>query len=640
MRIVLVLFFLVTSDFVNAQRSHLEQGDDFFRKRYYVEAIQEYQLALNEKVVVKKFYMTERIAKTYRMLFDYENAVIWYEKLMEFKDENTSENCLHYGLLLMNLERYQDAKKIFEIYVRKNAINDNEYSKWCEWAILNKDSSRKFSVYKTDIETGSRSMGIAFYKNGLVFANPQIQDFTTKTAFYDLAYTECLDSVKFKKPEILPGDLNRSFYEGTPNFSSDQQVLYYSGNATTATKYRSSKAKKLRISEDGINILKIYSANLENGNWTNINELSFNGADFDCVFPFITDNGKSIYFASNMKGGIGGFDIYRCTKNDDGTWNLPVNLGSKVNSVMDEMYPFVRGDSLFYSSKGKPGFVGADIYVAHLTGGAIGEVSNLGKPFNSSKDDFSTLFRSEKGLLCGYFSSNREGSHGYDRIYYFKQHPKPIYPDTIRGIALNKITLQPLRVVKIVLTKKIIGKAPEIVDSKKTSVTGKVELVLDKNIEYSVSFNAEGFQSKVVEIPANERKDVLAMFGELQLEPSIAKNTVIKIPNIYFDYDKATLRPESFKVLTQIIDFLNSNPTVRVEMSAHTDSRGSDPYNLKLSQKRAESTVKYLIEHGIDPKRLVPKGYGETKILNHCKNGAKCSEEEHEFNRRVEMKVL
>jgi outer membrane protein OmpA-like peptidoglycan-associated protein len=133
---------------------------------------------------------------------------------------------------------------------------------------------------------------------------------------------------------------------------------------------------------------------------------------------------------------------------------------------------------------------------------------------------------------------------------------------------------------------------------------------------------------------------VLAAFGELQMEPAIAKNTVIKIPNIYFDYDKATLRPESFKVLAQIIDFLNDNPSIRVEMSAHTDARGSDPYNLKLSQKRAESTVKYLIEHGIDAKRLVPKGYGETKILNQCKNGVKCSEEDHEFNRRVEMKVL
>jgi outer membrane protein OmpA-like peptidoglycan-associated protein/tetratricopeptide (TPR) repeat protein len=625
---------------VHAQRSHLEQGDDYFRKRYYVEAIQEYQLALNEKVVVKRFYMTERVAKTYRMLFDYENAVTWYGKLMEFKEENSAENMLHYALLLMNLERYEEAKKVFEQYVAKAALPKNEYKEWCDWAMLHKDSVRKFSVYKTDIETGSRSMGIAFYKEGLVFANPQIQDFATKTAFYDLAYVKCFDSVKFDKPLMLTGDLNRSFYEGTPNFSSDQQTLYYSGNATTVTKYRPRKAEKLKISEEGINILKIYSVNLQNGNWTNVKELSFNGSEFDCVFPFLTADGKSIYFASNMKSSLGGYDIYRSDANPDGSWSLPVNLGPKVNSALDEMYPFVKGDSLFFSSKGKAGFGGADIYVAKLKGRVVEEVSNLGKPFNSSKDDFSFIVREDKGLLHGYFSSNREGTHGYDRIYYFRQHPKPVYPDTISGIALNKITLQPLRDVKITLVKKPSGKPVEKVKEKITDVTGKVELILDKNVEYTVSFEAPGFQTKTIDVPASDRKDVLAAFGELQMEPAIAKNTVIKIPNIYFDYDKATLRPESFKVLAQIIDFLNDNPSIRVEMSAHTDARGSDPYNLKLSQKRAESTVKYLIEHGIDAKRLVPKGYGETKILNQCKNGVKCSEEDHEFNRRVEMKVL
>jgi tetratricopeptide (TPR) repeat protein len=127
--------------------------------------------------------MTERVAKTYRMLFDYENAVTWYGKLMEFKEENSAENMLHYALLLMNLERYEEAKKVFEQYVAKAALPKNEYKEWCDWAMLHKDSVRKFSVYKTDIETGSRSMGIAFYKEGLVFANPQIQDFATKTAF-------------------------------------------------------------------------------------------------------------------------------------------------------------------------------------------------------------------------------------------------------------------------------------------------------------------------------------------------------------------------------------------------------------------------------------------------------------------------
>ena len=637
---VFILFAFAFISPVKAQRTHLEQGDDYFQKRYYVEAIQEYQLALNEKVVVKKYYMTERVAATYRMLFDYENAAIWYAKLAEFKEENATLNLFHYAQLLMNLEKYTEAKTIFSQYATRANKPVKDFENWCNWAISHKDSTKKFSVYVTDIETGSRSMGIAFYQEGLVYSKPQIQDFDKKTAFYDLAYLKFKDSIHFELPLLLQGELNRSFYEGTPNFSKDQQTLFYTGNSTTITKYRPKKAKKLNISKEGINILKIYSASLQGGNWTNIKELSFNANEFDCVFPFITENGKTIYFVSNMPGGIGGYDIYRTDANTDGTWGLPVNLGPQVNTEFDEMYPYAKGDSLFFSSKGRAGFGGADIYVAKMNGKNISSVENLGKPFNSSKDDFSFIINEQNGLLQGYFSSNREGTHGYDRIYYFKQHPKPIYPDTINGIAINKITLQPLSNVKITLLKKPVGKEVEKIEEKITGKTGAVELILDKNIPYEVSFEVAGFQKKTIEVPAVDREDVIASFGELQLEPDIKKNTIIKIPNIYFDYDKATLRPESFKILAQIINFLNDNPTIRVEMSAHTDARGSDAYNLKLSQKRAESTVKYLVDHGIAKSRLVPKGYGETKILNQCKNGVKCSEEEHEFNRRVEMKVL
>lgn len=638
----LMIFFyaavLVQTAF--AQRTHLEMGDEYFRKRFYREAIQEYQLALNEKVVVKKYYMTERVARTYRMLFDYENAALWYGKLLEFKEENEAENIFHYGVLLMNLEKYSEAKTAFSEYATRIQKPASEFLTWCDWAVVHKDSTVKYSVYKTDLETGSRSMGIAFYKNGLVYAKPQILEFNEKTAFYDLAYVACKDSVKFDLPVVLQGDLNRSFYEGTPNFSADQQTLYYTGNSSLTTKYRPRKADKLKISQSGVNILKIYIATVKSEVWSGVQEFVFNSNEYDCVFPHLTQDGKALYFVSNMPGGLGGYDIYRSMKDASGKWMKPENLGNKVNTAFDEMYPFVNGDSLFFSSKGKPGFGGADIYVARLNGNAVQEVSNLGKPFNSPKDDFSFIAKRVNGLLEGYFSSNREGTHGYDRIYFFRQHPKPVYPDTISGIALNKITLQPLKNVKITLVRKDPKKGNEQVEQKVTNETGKVELILDKHIPYEVTFELDGFQKKVVEIPAEERDDAIAQFGDLQLEPAIAKNTVIKIPNIYFDYDKATLRPESFKVLAQIIDFLNDNPTIRVEMSAHTDARGSDPYNLKLSQKRAESTVKYLIEHGIDAKRLVPKGYGETKILNQCKNGVKCSEEEHEFNRRVEMKVL
>lgn len=622
---------------LSAQRSHLELGDDYFRKRFYREAIAEYQLALQEKVVVKKYYMTERVAKTYRMLFDYENAVIWYTKLMEFKDENALENIFYLALLQMNLEQYDQARITFMEYVKRNSSTDNPFNDWCSFAQSMKDSIRKYSVYKTSIETGSRSMGLAYFKEGLVYAHPQIKDFTVHTSFYDLAYLKANDSIQFAAPEILVGQLNKSFYEGTPCFSADQKTLYYSGNSTTVTKYRKKK-NSASFSKEGVNILKIFKSEWVNNAWSLPVELNFNSNEYDCVFPSLSADGKTIYFASNMPGGKGGFDIYRSEMDENGQWKTPQNLGELVNSPWDEMYPYVLGDSLFFSSKGKVGFGGADIFVAQLKEKQVLSVSNMGKPFNSPKDDFSFIAKWNNQLMEGYFSSNREGNSGYDYVYFFREHPKPLLPDTISGIAMNKITLQPLKGVKIKLIRK--DSIPELTAQFVTDKSGEVELILDKNVPYEVSFELEGFQKKVVEIPADKREDAIAKFGDLQMEPEIKKNTVIKIPNIYFDFDKATLRPESFNVLAQIIQFLNDNPTIRVELSAHTDARGNDAYNMKLSQKRAESTVRYLVEHGIPASRLVPKGYGETKIQNQCKNGVKCSEEEHEFNRRVEMKVL
>lgn len=150
----------------------------------------------------------------------------------------------------------------------------------------------------------------------------------------------------------------------------------------------------------------------------------------------------------------------------------------------------------------------------------------------------------------------------------------------------------------------------------------------------------EGFKHVEIEVPPSNREDIVAYFGRITMEPEAKKNTIIDIPNIYFDYDKATIREESFPILENIVNYLNGNPEIRVELSAHTDARGSDWYNLRLSDRRAKSTLDYLVEKGIAPSRLISKGYGEKMLRNHCKNGVQCSDEEHEYNRRVEMKIL
>ncbi len=644
MKIICAVVFTLISLAGSAQREHLDKGDEFFKFRFYREAIEEYKLALEEDVVVNKFYMTQQIAKTYKLLFDYEKAELWYSKLIALGDENTPDNYLHYAQILCNNEKYKDAESVYDQYLTKAQKTDlkSDYRLLTSWPQENPDSLWDMAVYETNIETGSRSMGLHFQDNKMYFGMPVIQNFENKTAFYDLATAERMDSINFGAPKKLAGSTNRSFYEGTPFLSQDGKYLYYTSNGSERTKYRDKKKQKkdFDLSKSGINLLKIFRAENVSGSWENVRELNINSQNYNSAFPHISKDGKKLFFASDREGTIGGFDLYVCDRVNDSTWSEPVNLGPNINSDQDEMYPFTNDTAFFYSSRGLPGYGGADVFWTHLENLKRNEVYNLGIPVNSPKDDFSfILIPNEEALLEGYLSSNRAGTHGYDHIVYFKQAPAPVYPDTIIGTALNKITLNPIVGVDIIL-KKYDGDNLNDDFKDQTKEDGNITLILEKEIPYQVTFKKEGFKPVVIEIPEKDRDDVLAKFGKIELEPVAVKNTVIKIPNIYFDFDKASIRKESYKVLDNIVQYLNDNPKIRVELSAHTDSRGSDWYNLKLSERRAQSTVKFLVDKGISKSRLVPKGYGEKKILNKCKNYVKCSDEEHEFNRRVELKVL
>ena len=430
-----------------------------------------------------------------------------------------------------------------------------------------------------------------------------------------------------------------------------------------------------------------------------------------------------------MEGGEGGYDLYVSYKKGE-SWSKPKNMGPLVNSEFNEMTPFCLENELYFSSKGNIGYGGSDIFKAKLdVDGNVESVENIGKPFNSSKDDFAFVLNSDK--VHGYLSSNRDGAHGYDYVYAFEKFDVRS-PDTISGIAKNRITGLPIKGIKISVQPLDNGVFQKLEESDKdghiglilpkgkefvvkfdapgfepkeitipaedrsdvlslfgnlelipaaeknpsdtitgiamnritslpiegikvsvqpkgndvfdkigeTDKDGKIELILAKGKEFVVKFDASGFEPKEINVPAGDRSDILALFGSLEFTPQANKDQIITFDKIYFNYDKATIRKESLPALEKILTYLNYYKDITVELSAHTDARGSDSYNQVLSQKRAEATVKWLIEHGIDESRMVPKGYGESKLINRCKNGVSCSDSEHMKNRRVELKVL
>jgi len=636
---ITLIALVIISTVAVGQKKHLANGDEFFNNRMYKEAIEEYKLALDEKVVFSQYKMTKRIAQTYKLLFDYEAANEWYGKLAEFTEEGKPQFLFDHALLLCNVEKYDVAKTQFKRYYKAIGKPDEykHYEEICNWALQHKHFSRNVLVSKSNLETGGRSMGLNFFNEGVVYAQPQSNDFISKTVYSDLAYAKRIDTANFDSPSVLPGELNNAFYEGSPSFSTDEKRIFYTGNATETVKYRDRKVKRKNIplSKEGLNILHIYESKKVNDKWTKGEPIAINGNDFDCVFPCLTKDEKRLYFASNMPNGFGGFDLYYSDLVGDTAWGKPINLGKQINTELDEMYPYIDSDTLYFSSKGMKGFGGADIYKSTINGTSYGEPKNMGKPYNSSKDDFSFIINNED--RTGYFSSNREGTHGYDNIYEFNI---PEGLDTIKGFAINKITEQPINGLMVKLSAFSDKEIPELIEKFTTNTNGKVTLVLKKHIEYLVTIYHPEFDDQNFKIPAEDRADVLAEFGRLIFMPTPKKDKVIKIDNIYYDYNKSTIKEESSPVLEIIVEYLNVNPTIKVELSAHTDSRGGDRYNLNLSAKRAKSVVAYLVGKGIKKTRLVPIGYGEKKLVNNCSNGLECSEEQHQQNRRVELKIL
>lgn len=837
--VFVMLVAVLSANSTFGQRKYLDVADEYYGQRKYREAIDYYKLALEEKVIVNKYYMLQQVAKTYNYLFDYENAAVYYKELTTFKTENTSENLYDYGQVLRNDGKYEDAKLIFAEYAaREDAKADASYfNRIIDYGLDHKSDGPVAKTSKTNIQTGSRSLGVSFTNSGLIVATPQNDKYDEKTIYYNLSQITKTTPETFGESTELSKDLNGPYYEGTPYLFNGGNSLLFSSNSADLKKYKPTKMDKHAISSDGRNILKIYRTDLKNGEWTEAKELSFNGNGFNCVFPNLSEDGNTLYFASDMDGGFGGYDLWKVNMITDSTWSTPENLGSSVNTFEDETYPFSKGTKLYFSSKGHPGFGGSDIYVSNNNDGEFSAPMNVGQPLNSTKDDFSFIL-SEEGTN-GYLSTNREGSHGYDLIYYFYDY-KPfelisgivkneetgetiagvivelykkdandewqlvedmtteddgawqfeidpnetykvnfIHPDfagedrvipsagdddgehrdqvindlkelgmkavskyidgivvdaqtgetlkdvqvilseinvngqrtqvgkqvtkddgawgfevdpakkydvtfihpvygtksfavdnydgtnydkregqidnlkkvtfnddnnnILAGIVLDKITEKPIADVTVRLFEKVNGEWMEV-NSMVTGNDGKWMFDIDPTKEYKVEFDKSGFDKQDFIIPTisdkDKRDDIIAMMNPLSMKASGSKDNVIRVDNIYFDFARSHPKEESYPILDNIVDFMNDNPNVKIELSAHTDAVGKDSFNMELSQSRAERCKSYLVKNGIKSSRIVPKGYGETKILNGCIKWNQCTEEENEINRRVEIKVL
>ena len=645
---IYVLFLLIVSSLYSCKSAKLSDAEEKQRIGEYYEAAAIYRKVYTKTSPKKRDlrgYIAYRMAECNRLINNTAKATSAYMNAIRY-DYPDSTVYLRMGQMLQKTGRYPEAIKNYDIYMENDpsnllAINGIQ---GCELAPGWKKNPTRYEVRRMDkfnSRRGEFSPMLAGDKyDQLYFASSRSKDKDAKVSAIPGQNNNNLFLVKqdekgaWLAPVELEDEVNTEYDEGTPSFSPDGNTMYYTYCAQDP---------------EGPRTAEIYISTRSSAKWGKGTRATIVKDSVTALgHPSISPDGKYLYFVSDAVGGFGGKDIFRArvAGNDFGPME---NLGEEINTPGDEMFPYVRDSvTLYFASNGHPGMGGLDLFKATQDSTGKWKVENLGAPINSMADDFGITFagKEERGFFC----SNRNDARGYDHIYSFE---RPTITIFIEGI-VNDVDEYPIEdaTVRIVGKDGLNVKAPVKKD-------GTYRVELERDIRYVMMASARGYLNQNYELHTGPEEKNETYIVDFFLSP-ISKPVVID--NIFYDFDKATLRPESKKALDEMIKMLNDNPNVTIELGAHTDRKGTDQYNERLAQRRAQSVVDYLIAGGIEAARLEAKGYGESvpktinkkmaKQFDFLKEGDVLTEEfilalppeqqeiADQINRRTEFKVL
>ncbi|MFS4457212.1 OmpA family protein [Maribacter sp. 2304DJ31-5] len=679
-KVQLLVFFLITSSsmLVLGQERLVNKGNEKYEEYSFQPAIDIY------KRVLEKGYVTADILKklgnSYYFNADYTAAAKTYKRLVaDYSNDVAPEDFFKYAQTLKSLGDYEGAEEVMNKFTAMTSGDRraSTFKSEKDYMAEIKENSGRYTIAPFKYNTPYSEFAPSYYKQGLIFSSDRdtgnfarYRHTWNSKDFLDL-YRVNADSISMNsvvkidvigkrtyatsgvdnnENEIgnLPGGrtdqvnklskkrnkINTRLHESTSIVTKDGQTIYFTRNNVV-----DGKSKK---DEKGVIRLKIFRAQMIDGVWDEIEDLPFNNDTYSVAHPALSPDEKTLYFASDMPGTFGGSDIFMITINDDRTFGTPINLGPNINTEARETFPYVtKEEKLYFSSDGHPGLGGLDIFATKIKRKDFtGKIMNVGKPVNSKNDDFTFIF--DEATRKGYLASNREEGLGFDDIYSFVE-TKPLIFECVQqitGTVRDKISNE----VLVGATVKVIDEGNEDLLSVITDSDGNYNLVLDCNQGNFVRALMEGYtpfeeyigvsdgKPKIIDFYL-ERDRITAGFGD-----DLAK--LLQLSTIYFDFDKYYIRKDSEIEVEKVIAAMEKYPSLKIKVNSHTDSRGPAAYNLWLSQKRAESTVNYMISKGISKNRLKSEGYGETKLINECADGVKCSAAKHDLNRRSEFIIL
>ncbi|HAH25889.1 MAG TPA: hypothetical protein DCL77_19380 [Prolixibacteraceae bacterium] len=656
----------------------------------------------------------KRLAYCYDKMLNYKKALLYYSYLVQI-DERSLSDYYTYAQLLRIDGNSDESKKWLEKYIQlapddKRAIN--QYKKLTELISI-KNQMKEIEIKEVEGNTRFTDMCPAFYNKRIVYSSAKDSFSMIRNEFkwngqpfLKLYETDINPKSNFKASSSFSKKLNSRVHEGPVCFTSDFKTIYFTRNSTTRLNNKKSPNR--------VNNLKIFISRYDGKDWSEPESFPYNSNIYSIGHPALSPDNMTLYFISDMQGGYGGTDLYK-SQMVNGQWSKPENLGATINTEGREMFPFVDKEGiLYFSSDGRPGMGGLDIYAAQSNRNGQYVIEPFNSPLNSTYDDFGLILNNDS--LSGYFTSNRPGGMGDDDVYSFRvsridlqvttraENNNKILPDTkvylktengeiissaisdkdgladffvnpgqhyqlfadngtsVSPLKLDSIPRQPFGLVQKeqiflrqdfpFLTMQVIDKETGLIIplaildisegkydlSAIDDAHGIIRMKMNNSTDYTFNITAEGYFPKSVKYStvgkdADEYTLTIAM-------QKLSSGKQFTLENLYYDLNKSDIRPDAALVLNDLAEMLHENPEVRIEINSHTDSRASADYNMKLSQRRSESVVEYLIGKGIVPDRLVAKGFGETQLINKCADGIDCPEEIHQANRRTVIEIL
>ncbi len=647
MKNIITLVLILIASFSYAQKK-LKRADNFFNKMWYVEAAKEY-----ETIVMKgdySFEVLKKLADSYYFNTDMKNASKWYETLVsEYPDKVEAEYIFKYANTLAGIGEYKKAKKWMQKFTQKAEKEDSRVEKFNQEknpieTIVNMEP--QFELKNLSINTQYSDFGPMYFGKQLVYASAQDSSVfhSRKYRWNEQPYSDLfLGNINalqtdVRRSRIFSEIINTPYHEATVAFSPDEKKVYFTRNNYDGG---------LQKDEQGVSHLKLYSATSIKYSdkylkWVNIRELPFNSDYYSVGHPSVSKDGRKLFFTSDMPGTIGGTDIFVVDILGNNEYSEPKNLGPQINTPGREMFAYITERALYFASDGHQGLGGLDVFESVLEKESFTTPINLAAPLNSTLDDFGYIV--QEGTSKGYVCSNRKSGKGDDDIYSFERFELPCN-QYINGSVIDQRRKIPVENVLVQLK----DKDGSVIGETKTKINGT--FTFEDNYLCSASYDIEVSKEEyknnsksLTTTDINGETNSITLTIEKELNKLIiSENGILKIniDIIYFDLGKSYIRDDAATELNKVVSLMNEYPEMIIKIESHTDSRGSDAYNLKLSKRRAKATGDYIISQGISKERIESAiGYGETQLINNCENGVECTDKLHDANRRSEFIIV